>query len=220
MRLGLAQSIHFTPPEYHRLASLGQPRSLSLSASHVCSPHNHHIHTPIHTNHLIYLLRLHADPHFQDYIAYGYTFGFNSGHSCHTHPRHSLNLPSAACRPDVITEYLQGECNSGNTVGPFQTSPFPSLVTSPLGVIPKKDGKWHLIMHLSFPDGHSINDGINIGDFPLKYVTVYDAVDMITSIGRGALMAKLDIKNAFRLCPVRPADQHLLGIALAGLLLL
>ena len=28
----------------------------------------------------------------------------------------------------------------------------------------------------------------------------------------GALMAKVDLKNAFRLCPVRQEDCHLLGI--------
>ena len=33
---------------------------------------------------------------------------------------------------------------------------------------------------------------------------------MVKSPGRSALMAKLDIKHAFRLCPVSPVDWHLL----------
>ncbi len=132
--------------------SLGKLRSPALSPSHVCSPHNHHIHTPIHTNHPIYLLRVRI---FRNTLTYGFTLGLNISqwHSGHTHRRHSLNLPSAACRPDIITAYLQGKCNWGNTARPFQTSPFLSLVTSPHGVIPRK-------LHQSFPDGHSIN-----GDF-------------------------------------------------------
>ena len=28
-------------------------------------------------------------------------------------------------------------------------------------------------------------------------------------VGPGALLAKVDLKNAFRLCPVRPEDWHL-----------
>ena len=35
-------------------------------------------------------------------------------------------------------------------------------------------------------------------------------------LGCDALMAKLDIKSAFRLCPVRPADHHLLGMRWQG----
>ena len=35
-------------------------------------------------------------------------------------------------------------------------------------------------------------------------------------MGRGALLAKVDLKNAFRLCPVRPDDWHLLGIHWRG----
>ena len=67
-------------------------------------------------------------------------------------------------------------------------------------------------MHLSYPEQYSINDGINVEDFPLKYVTVYDAIDLVMILGKGSLMAKLDVKSAFRLCPVRPHDQHLLGM--------
>ena len=35
-------------------------------------------------------------------------------------------------------------------------------------------------------------------------------------LGRGCLLAKTDFWNAFRLCPVHPADCHLLGIAWQG----
>jgi hypothetical protein len=123
------------------------------------------------------------------------------------------NLPSATSRPDVISAYLGKECASGNTAGPFPEPPLRDLIISPLGAVPKKrTGKWRLIMHLSYPEGSSINDGINVEDFPLKYMTVYDAMDSIMRLGQGALLAKLDIKSAFRLCPVHPADQHLLGM--------
>ena len=43
----------------------------------------------------------------------------------------------------------------------------------------------------------------------------YDSIDTVVSLvkqfGRGALMAKTDIQNAFRLLPINPEDYHLLG---------
>ncbi len=71
-------------------------------------------------------------------------------------------------------------------------------------------------MHLSHPPGNSINDHINIDEFPLRYSSVYDAMDCVMRLGRGALMAKLDVRSAFRLCPVRPKDHHLLGMRWQG----
>ena len=53
------------------------------------------------------------------------------------------------------------------------------------------------------PSRESVNDGIHVSDFPLRYSTVYDAIDSVMQLG------KIDIKSAFRLCPVHPADHHL-----------
>ena len=36
---------------------------------------------------------------------------------------------------------------------------------------------------------------------------------IVASLGQGALLAKLDVKSAFRICPVRPVDWHLLGFS-------
>ena len=41
---------------------------------------------------------------------------------------------------------------------------------------------------------------------------VDDVIQMCQDLGSGALMAKIDLKNAFRLCPVHKEDWHLLGI--------
>ena len=71
-------------------------------------------------------------------------------------------------------------------------------------------------MHLSFPPGASVNDGININQFPLRYSTVAEAMQSCMLLGQGALMAKLDVKSAFRLCPVRSEEHHLLGIHWKG----
>ena len=68
-----------------------------------------------------------------------------------------------------------------------------------------------MILDLSFPFGHSVNDGINKDDFTVTYSKVSDAIALIIKAGRGALlMSKVDIKSAYRIIPVHPSDLHLL----------
>ena len=71
-------------------------------------------------------------------------------------------------------------------------------------------------MHLSHPPGHSVNDGIPIEEFSLKYISIDTAMDAAMILGRGAVMAKIDVKSAFRLCPVRPQDWSYLGMRWNG----
>ena len=82
---------------------------------------------------------------------------------------------------------------------------------SPLGAAPKKDGTVRVVLDLSSPKGFSVNDGINKNDYSVSYSSFDDAVKLVTRLGRNCFMAKLDIKHAFRLCPVHPDDWHLLG---------
>ena len=48
------------------------------------------------------------------------------------------------------------------------------------------------------PHGSSINDYIDPESFSLTYCSVDDAYAMVNSLGTGALMSKIDLKNAFR----------------------
>ena len=52
--------------------------------------------------------------------------------------------------------------------------------------------------------------------FTLHYATLDQALALVACHGPNALMAKLDIKHAFRLCPVRIEDRELLGIHWQG----
>jgi len=108
------------------------------------------------------------------------------------------------------------EVSRGYTAGPFSSSPLPALQCSPLGLVPKKDGSWHIIMDLSSPRGSSINDFISKADYTLHYATFDQAQALVSSFGTGALMAKLDLKHAFRLCPVSSSDWDLLGMHWQG----
>ena len=64
--------------------------------------------------------------------------------------------------------------------------------------------------------GASINDGICSDLTSLTYPGVEDAIALISSTGRGALMAKLDLTAAYRHVPVHLDDQALLAIRWDG----
>jgi len=85
---------------------------------------------------------------------------------------------------------------------------------SPFSVIPKKSkpGHWRLIINLSSPADHSVNDGIEKDLCSLSYVHIDQVTDCILLTGKGALLGKVDIKQAYRNIPVHPDDRHLLGM--------
>ena len=96
--------------------------------------------------------------------------------------------------------------------GPYNKKSCPNAHISRFGVIPKcnQQGKWRVIVDLSYPKHHSVNDGIPKHLCSLTYVTVDDAIAKILESGPNTLLAKVDIKHAFRLLPIHPADRHLL----------
>ena len=96
---------------------------------------------------------------------------------------------------------------------PRHVSP-PGIHTSPIGVIPKKNrpGKWRIIVDLSSPRGFSVNDGISSDLSSLACTSVDHLASLVLSCGRGALLVKADIKEAYRMVPIHPDDRHLLGV--------
>jgi len=122
------------------------------------------------------------------------------------------NLQSASQQPDVIDATLSAKCEAGKILGPFDEPPLPNFRTSGLGLVPKHDGGWQIIYHLSVPFAQSINDFIDPQSYTLSYCTIDDACKILYKLGPGALINKIDLKNAFHLIQVRPADWNLLGV--------
>ena len=112
----------------------------------------------------------------------------------------SPNLISATQHPNVVSAKLQKEVNFRQVVGPYPAPPLANFRCHPVGVIPKKHlSDWRTIYHLSYPQGNSINDHIAKDSYSLTYVRVDDAIQILQSLGKGAHMAKIDLKSAFHL---------------------
>ena len=162
----------------------------------------------------------HPDWAFVRYLLDGLTQGFRIGFN-RAHPLRSAsaNMGSAYLHPEVISSYLRRELSLGRMLGPFPLSfPASELHFNPCGVVPKghNTGKWRLITNLSYPDGGSVNDGIDTEWSSLAYTTVDRVAETAVSLGRGALLAKVDIESAYRLIPVHPCDRPLQAVCWQG----
>ena len=60
------------------------------------------------------------------------------------------------------------------------------------------------------------DDGIRPDLCSLSYVSIDDAARVVVRVGRGALLAKIDIKSAYRIVGVHPEDRWLLGMLWDG----
>ena len=112
----------------------------------------------------------------------------------------------------IPPQYLQDELMRGRMLGPFtDLGALPPLQINRFGVIPKghNTGRWRLITDLSFPQSFSVNDGIDPTLCSMSYVTIDEVANLVTQLGPGALMAKVDIESAYRLIPVHPQDRPL-----------
>ena len=76
-----------------------------------------------------------------------------------------------------------------------------------LSLHPKHDGGWRIVYHTA---GYSINNYIDPALYSLSYCLIDDAYAIITKLGPGALLSKIDLKDTFHLIPVCTADWNIL----------
>ena len=62
-----------------------------------------------------------------------------------------------------------------------------------------------------------MNNFISGGGSAVQFNHFDVAVNLVVELGKGALLAKVDVKSAFRICPVSPLDWHYLGFTFADL---
>lgn len=161
----------------------------------------------------------HPDSDFARYVTSGLRYGFHIGvNSTRDLKGAKANMLSARQNPAVIDDYIQKEVGLGNILGPFLKGTLEGVHINRFGCIQKKHqpGKWRLITDLSYPSGLSVNDAIDPKLCSLTYISVDQVAQKAMSLGVGSLMAKIDIKSAYRLVPVHPSDRHYLGMEWDG----
>ena len=100
------------------------------------------------------------------------------------------------------------ELELGRLLGPVSPA---GVHSSPLGLVPKsrQPNKWRMIVDLLCPLGQSVNHRISSELCSIQYASI-DSI--ILCMGIGTSLVKIDLKDAYRIVPVHPSDQHLLEI--------
>ena len=175
--------------------------------------------SPLRTEAFKAVLKDHPDRQYRDYIVIGLAEGFRVGFDRRQPLRSATrNLPSVSEHDSVVSAYIDAELSANRLLGPLPSHVARYTHCSRIGVVPKghNTGKWRLITDLSFPEGFSVNDGISPALCSLSYISVDAVAAVITGLGQGTLLAKIDIQAAYRLIPVHPDDRPLLGIEWEG----
>ena len=164
--------------------------------------------SPVILSHLASLLQHHPASSLISFLLSGFHFGFSLG--VHGSIRYgSPLLPVAQINsqsPTLSTQKSRADTHMGHFLSP----PFFPYHAAPIGIVSKKSGSFRLILDLSTNHPDSVNEGIDIDEFSVTYCSLDDAVALVHAAGDTPFMSKLDVKHAFRLCPVRPSDWPLL----------
>ncbi len=165
-------------------------------------------------------LEMHPDREWVKFLVKGIKEGFRLGHEQRNVQLRSRTKwgDSSAEVKEAVSEYLAEEVKAKRVWRVGKEEWKSRVQCSPLTVIPKKGkpGRWRLIVNLSAPEGHSVNDGISRELASVHYATVDVVVERVIYLGAGAQMAKADMKAAYRNIPVHPKDRWLLGMEWEG----
>src|SRR5882672_6768489 len=127
------------------------------------------------------------------------------------------NLRSALDHWSIISKEIESLHAEGRIHGPFREPPLPYFRCSPLGTSTcKRNPKCRVFNHYSWPKGHSINDETPDEEGSIAYDPFTSAAKALWESGKGSLMAKLDLKDAYRHIPVCCTDWNLMGLKWLG----
>ena len=184
---------------------------------------NDHHHQPIKQAPAVNARRLNSylqgyDPLIREALTAGFTLGFRIPSTATAIPTSGYtNHKSALQNQAIVSSKLQKELSLGRIAGPFETPPINGLIISPLGLVPKKaENEYRLIHDLSFPKNQSVNSNIDTSLTYVQYEDLDHCVDIIQSIGPNTLVAKADLRDAFRIIPIHKNDHRLLGFSWMG----
>ena len=135
------------------------------------------------------------------------------------------NHPSAVKHASAVQKVINKEVNLKATAGPFSENPFdcPIMLSLLLTVSKNNSLDCCLVLDLSFPPEHSVNDGIPtdsfLGEpFQLHLPGVDAPVHLVQQLCPGCLLFKTDLSRAACQLPIDPPDYHFLGYSFDDLI--
>jgi hypothetical protein len=126
------------------------------------------------------------------------------------------NAPSIEQHGNNFTSTLAEWIEKGFVAGPFLYPPVPDFRANVLMAEQQKD-KVRPILNLSSPSGESFNDNVDEYKVPKTYQSSARLFGQsLLEVGPGAVMSKMDMRDAFKLVPARIEDLRLQGFCWLG----
>jgi hypothetical protein len=112
------------------------------------------------------------------------------------------NNLSARSQNDIVSDLINKELDNGFVYGPFCKLPFEKYRVGPLGVAEGNySQKKRLIQDLAAPHNDNVVS-VNEDDLcAMSYFKIDNAIKIITKYGKGTMLCKFDIQNAFKIWP-------------------
>jgi len=136
--------------------------------------------------------------------------------SCQLSPAILPNARSAYQNGAMLTEKIAEFIEKGFVKGPFFGIPCENFRSNTLMAVERND-KIRPVINMSGPDGASYNS--NIDKLKLEKVRMSSAKAFsyqVRAAGKGALMSKFDLQDAFKLIPAKTCDLRLQGFSWLG----
>jgi hypothetical protein len=151
-------------------------------------------------------------PDRRSYVLNGLRYGFDICHSGILPSHECPNLKTTLGEKIAITEWVISGVQKGYIIGPLCHRPSGRFHVSPLGAVPKKNGKIRPIHHLSAPRGDvSINSQLSPEVSTVCYSRLLHLIRVVSSQGRNAYLWSVDAKDAYLRVPVLTSQAPLLG---------
>ncbi len=184
------------------------------------------IRTPVCWRVLQRFLKMHPDRDFAMRVVNGFRYGFSLGLAREPQPwADPPNRPLVEEKPNSAWDLICTEIKEGAVLGPFDVRPLPNLLCTPINIVEKEmsSGKFHLIQDLSYPwgdDSNGVNAMVPSQNKKVKYQGVDTVIEMAQCLRPhfpdGLWGCRMDICQAFRQCPIRPSEWHLMGFKFHG----
>ena len=178
------------------------------------------IKTPVNPRALEYLLQLtNYDPVETEFLVDGFTNGFGIEYNGDTDVKMtSPNLKLEIGSRKELWNKVMAEVGKERYAGPFNDIPFQNYIQSPIGLVPKDNGKnTRLIFHLSYPrikkgsnrKQTSVNANTPKEKCTVRYPDFSKAIALCMkwiNAASNCTAGKTDLKSAFRHFPIKPED--------------
>ena len=170
--------------------------------------------TPVKVNELDRLLReCNYDEHKRNFLVDGFSNRFEIGYR--GNPNVKLSAPNLKLNVGnelILWNKVMKEVEKCRYAGPFEDVPYANYIQSPIGLVPKDNGKVRLIFHLSYPrrskggDQLSVNVNTPHEMCTVSYADFDSAVELCRKAGVSCSMAKSDFSSAFHQLCIRVSD--------------